>query len=105
MMEASAKQSRTRRLRGWFFSRLSDKSRSGHHRTFRGVPDFFRLAVESLNEYALITMDKDRVISSWSGPAAVMFGASCYLMKPSDLDAYAGIVGSIRELVEPGAGP
>lgn len=98
-MEAPAKQSRTRRLRGWFASRfsrgpaqpaeaqaasrqsrgwftsrLSDKSKGGRHRTFRGVPDFFRLAVESLNEYALITMDKDRVISSWSGPAAAMFG-------------------------------
>lgn len=100
-METPAKQSRTRRLRGWFSSRfsrspakpaegqttsrqsrgwftsrLSDKSKGGRHRTFRGVPDFFRLAVESLNEYALITMDKDRVISSWSGPAAVMFGYS-----------------------------
>lgn len=67
-------QAPSRRSRGWFSSRLSDKSKGGHHRTFRGVPDFFRLAIESLNEYALITMDKDRVISSWSGPAAAMFG-------------------------------
>lgn len=67
-------QSTNRRARGWFSARLSDRSKGGHHRTFRGVPDFFRLAVESLNEYALITMDKDRVISSWSGPAAKMFG-------------------------------
>jgi PAS domain S-box-containing protein len=67
-------QSPNRSLRGWFSSRLSDKTKGGHHRTFRGVPDFFRLAVESLNEYALITMDKDRVISSWSGPASAMFG-------------------------------
>lgn len=68
------KQATSRRSRGWFSSRLSDKSKGGRHRTFRGVPDFFRLAVESLNEYALITMDKDRVISSWSGPASAMFG-------------------------------
>lgn len=67
-------QAPSRRARGWFSSRLSDRSKGGHHRTFRGVPDFFRLAIESLNEYALITMDKDRVISSWSGPAAAMFG-------------------------------
>jgi len=67
-------QASSRRLRGWFSSRLSDKSKDGHHRTFRGNSDFFRLAVESLNEYALITMDKNRVISSWSGPAAAMFG-------------------------------
>ena len=67
-------QAASPKLRGWFSSRLSDKSKGGHHRTFRGAPDFFRLAVESLNEYALITMDKDRVISSWSGPAAAMFG-------------------------------
>jgi PAS domain S-box-containing protein len=67
-------QATSRRSRGWFSSRLSDKSKGGRHRTFRGVPDFFRLAVESLNEYALITMDRNRVISSWSGPAAAMFG-------------------------------
>lgn len=72
----SDKSAASSRLRGWFSSRLSDKSKSGYHRTFRGVPDFFRLAVESLSEYALITMDKDRVISSWSGPAAGMFGYS-----------------------------
>ena len=71
---ASEEQATTRELRGWFSSRLSDKTSGGHHRTFRGVPDFFRLAVESLKEYALITMDKDLVISSWSGPAAAMFG-------------------------------
>ena len=70
----SDEQATSRRARGWFSSRLSDKFKGGHHRTFRGAPDFFRLAVESLNEYALITMDKERVISSWSGPAAKMFG-------------------------------
>ncbi len=70
----SEAQAPSRRSRGWFSFRLSDKSKGGHHRTFRGVPDFYRLAVESLNEYALITMDKNRVISSWSGPAARMFG-------------------------------
>lgn len=32
---------------------------------------------------------------------AMRLGASCYLMKPSDLDDYAGIVGRIRELMKP----
>ncbi|MDP3541763.1 MAG: response regulator [Elusimicrobiota bacterium] len=34
---------------------------------------------------------------------AMSLGAACYLMKPSDLDDYAGIVKSLRELMEPGA--
>lgn len=33
---------------------------------------------------------------------SMVLGASCYLMKPSDLDAYAGIVKSIQELMEAG---
>lgn len=36
---------------------------------------------------------------------SMRLGASCYLMKPSDLDAYAGIVKSIRDLMERGPGP
>lgn len=36
---------------------------------------------------------------------ALSLGADCYLMKPSDLDAYAGIVKSIRELMGPESGP
>lgn len=36
---------------------------------------------------------------------AMRLGAACYLMKPSDLDDYAGIVDSIRALMEPGPGP
>lgn len=34
---------------------------------------------------------------------AMSLGAACYLMKPSDLDAYAGIVSCIRELMKPAA--
>lgn len=33
---------------------------------------------------------------------AMRLGAACYLMKPSDLDAYAEIVSRIRELMGPG---
>ena len=64
----------SRRMRGNFTSRISDKFEGGRHRSFRGVPDFFRLAVESLSEYAVLTMDKDLLISSWSGPATEIFG-------------------------------
>lgn len=35
---------------------------------------------------------------------AMRLGAACYLMKPSDLDDYAGIVKSLRELMEDGPG-
>src|SRR5581483_1153367 len=35
--------------------------------------------------------------------AALRLGAGCYLMKPSDLDAYAEIVGRVRELMEAGS--
>ena len=73
-MKAPAKRGIRGRTRGRFFSRLSDTFSGGRHRSFRGVPDFFRLAVESLSDYALLTMDKDLVVSSWSGPAAEIFG-------------------------------
>lgn len=75
-MKSRAKQDAGRRMEGRFSSRLSNKSGSGRHRAFRTAPEFFRLAVESLSEYALITTDRDRRISSWSGPAARMFGYS-----------------------------
>jgi len=45
-------------------------------RAFRTVPDFFRLAFESLAEYALVTTGTDLMISSWGVPARGMFGYS-----------------------------
>ena len=73
-MKALEKRAASRRMRGRYSSRLSDKSKGGRHKSFRGVPEFFRLAVESLSEYALLTMDKNLLISSWSGPAVAIFG-------------------------------
>src|SRR5688500_12072012 len=68
------KKEASRRMKGKYSERLSDSPKGGRHKSFRGVPEFFRLAVESLSEYALLTMDKDLKISSWSGPAAEIFG-------------------------------
>lgn len=74
-MKAREKRAAGLRMRGRYSSRLSDK-RGQRHKTFRTSPEFFRLAVESLVDYALVTMDADRLISSWSGPAAAMLGWS-----------------------------
>lgn len=62
------------RMRGRYTSRLSGTAVGGRHRRFRLTPEFFRLAIESLSEYALITLDRELRISSWSGPARAMFG-------------------------------
>jgi len=72
--KAVGKHAASRRMEGRYSYRLSDKFKGGRHRSFRGVPEFFRLAVESLGEYALLTMDKNLRISSWIGPAAAIFG-------------------------------
>lgn len=63
-MKALGKRAASRRMR----------PRGGRPKTFRGAPELFRLAVESLSEYAILTMTKDFRISSWSGPAAALFG-------------------------------
>lgn len=61
-------------MKGRYSSRLSNKTSGGRYKSFRAVPEYYRLAVESLKEYALITMDKDLIIGGWSGPAVALFG-------------------------------
>lgn len=73
-MKTQDKQAASRRMKGRYSSRLSNRKSGGRHKSFRAVPEYYRLAIESLKEYALLTMDKDLTISSWSGPAAQMFG-------------------------------
>ena len=68
------RQAASRRMKGRYSSRLSDETSGGRYKSFRTVPEYYRLAVESLKEYALITMDKDLIIGGWSGPAVTMFG-------------------------------
>jgi len=62
------------RMRGRFSGRISNRPAGGRHKTFRRIPEFHRLVVESLTDYAVLTADKDLKISSWSGGAATMFG-------------------------------
>jgi PAS domain S-box-containing protein len=73
-MRTQASRAASRRMKGRYSSRLSDGKSGGRYKSFRGVPEYYRLAVESLKEYALITLDKDLVIGGWSGPAVAMFG-------------------------------
>lgn len=72
--QAKEKQAASRRMKGRFSSRLSNRKSGGHFKSFRTVPEFYRLAIESLKEYALIIMDKNLIIGGWSGPAAAIFG-------------------------------
>ena len=68
------KERRETSRRRRFSARPSNKREGRRQRKFRAGPDFFRLAVESLTEYALVTTDKELRITSWSGPAAAIFG-------------------------------
>ena len=63
-----------RRMTGRYTPRLSSRRAAGSPRAFRAVPEYYRLAIESLKEYALISLDKELKIISWSGPAKAMFG-------------------------------
>lgn len=72
--QAKEKQAASRRMKGRFSSRLSNRKSGGRFKSFRSVPEFYRLAIESLREYALIIMDKNLIIGGWSGPAATIFG-------------------------------
>ena len=59
---AQEKEAASRRMKGRFSSRLSNRKSGGRFLSFRIVPEYYRLAVESLKEYALITMDMDLII-------------------------------------------
>lgn len=73
-MKTKDRQAASRRMKGRFSSRLSNRKSGGRHKSFRAIPEYYRLAIESLKEYALLTMDKNLQISGWSGPAAEIFG-------------------------------
>lgn len=53
---------------------LSRSGRLHGRRPKTGAPELLRQAVESLSDYPLLTLDKNLLISSWSGPAAAIFG-------------------------------
>jgi|CXWL01.1.fsa_nt_gi PAS domain S-box-containing protein len=73
-MKTQSSNSSGARMRGRFSGRLSNRPAGGRHKAFRRIPEFHRLVVESLTEYAVLTTDKDLQISSWSGGAATMLG-------------------------------
>jgi|CXWL01.1.fsa_nt_gi PAS domain S-box-containing protein len=64
----------TRPTRGRFSDRLSNTAAKGQHKSFRVDPAFFGLVIDSLAEYAVITMDRDLAISSWNPAARRIFG-------------------------------
>lgn len=64
----------TRPTRGRFSDRLSNTAAKGQHKSFRVDPAFFGLVIDSLAEYAVITMDRELAISSWNPAAGRIFG-------------------------------
>ena len=54
---------------GQFSSRLSESEVQGLHHQFRVSDEFFRMVLESLEEYAVFTTDTDGNISSWNSGA------------------------------------
>lgn len=61
-------------MRGRFSDRLSDQASKGRHKSLRVDPAFSGLVIESLEEYAVLTMDTDLAISSWNHAAEHIFG-------------------------------
>ena len=70
----SQRHSTKRPTRGRFSNRLSNTAAKGQHKSFRVDPAFFGLVIDSLAEYAVITMDRDLAISSWNPAARRIFG-------------------------------
>ena len=59
---------------GRFSSRLSNGEEQGHHQSLRADNNFFRLVVESLEDYAVFTTDTEGNISSWNTGAEKVLG-------------------------------
>lgn len=68
---SNAAQSKT----GEYSSRLSDRPGKGKHQTFRQEDSFFQ-TLESLEDYAIFTMDLNGIMSSWNGGAENVLGYS-----------------------------
>ncbi len=60
--------------KGKYSNRLPDTEQVGRHGSFRTQDSFYRMLVESLDEYAVFTVDKIGTISSWSRGAEDMLG-------------------------------
>ncbi len=60
--------------KGKYSSRLSNTLFHGTHEDFRMNDDFFRLVVQSLEDYAIFTTDKYGIISSWNRGAQKVLG-------------------------------
>src|SRR5688572_19238097 len=74
MRKTTSRRLATRPTRGRFSDRLSNTTAKGQHKSFRVDPAFFGLVIDSLAEYAVITMDRDLSISSWNPAAGRIFG-------------------------------
>ena len=59
---------------GDYTSRLSDQPQSGFHESFRTNDKFFQHIIDSLEEYAVFTMDTAGNISSWNSGATRILG-------------------------------
>ncbi|CAM4432005.1 PAS domain S-box-containing protein [Pedobacter westerhofensis] len=76
MPKKSSSSNATQSKKGEYSSRLSDRADKGKHQTFRQDDAFFRQTLESLEDYAIFTMDLHGIISSWNGGAENVLGYS-----------------------------
>ena len=83
---------------GQFSARLSESEGQGLHHQFRVGDDFFRLVLESLEEYAVFTTDTDGTMSSWNSGAQRLLGYTepdiigkpfALIFTPEDIEKHA----------------
>jgi PAS domain S-box-containing protein len=73
-MEQSQQPRTSQTDTGLFSARLSESEGQGLHQQFRVSDDFFRMVLESLEEYAVFTTDTNGTISSWNSGSQRLLG-------------------------------
>ncbi|CAM4421978.1 PAS/PAC sensor hybrid histidine kinase [Pedobacter westerhofensis] len=76
MPKKSSSSKATQSKKGEYSSGHSERADKGKPQTFRQDDAFFRQTLESLEDYAIFTMDLQGIISSWNGGAENMLGYS-----------------------------
>lgn len=85
-LNRKASPSRATRKRGPSLGRSTKTPGSGYDEGFRIDPAFFGRVIESLTEYAVLTLNPDLTVSSWNAAASRIFGYTEQEIKGKPVD-------------------